>query len=183
MSTAELLSIAMLLRQRGEIDDRIAEIIGRPLRSGRLAEWIAAVIFDIELDDAAGAARHSGVDGRFRTGPLAGATVNIEHYPRDQGLLNMTDAEELDYYLVMTGPRGPAGNAPPWSIDQVYLFDAQALFDTMREHLRRIGIGTSVRSAYWYAAQIHPLPVNPALVLTADQSAALDVFKSEYSGT
>jgi hypothetical protein len=44
------------------------------MTSGHLGEWLAAQVFDIELEVTAAAA---GIDGRFRSGPLPGRTVNI----------------------------------------------------------------------------------------------------------
>ncbi|MCC3765362.1 hypothetical protein K3N28_20070 [Glycomyces sp. TRM65418] len=177
MDEAGLKSIAMLLRQRNEIDARIADIVGRPVAHGHLSDWIAAQIFDIELEPAANRA----IDGWFRSGPLAGRTVNIKHYTRNEGLLDMSDTDDLDYYLVMTGPRRGAarsGGHRPWTIDHVHLFDALALADTLRNSMRRIGVATSVRAEYWKAAEIHPDPVQPLLRLTAGQIAALDGFRS-----
>lgn len=67
-------------------------------------------------------------DGRFKYGPLAGMTVNIKWYLKQEGLLDMTAATEPDYYLVTTGPRGSATSSRdttrPWVIDHVYLFDS-----------------------------------------------------------
>jgi len=171
----ELKSIALLLRYRNDIDARIADIVGRPVAAGHLSDWIAATILDIELAPSADRA----VDGHFRSGPLAGRTVNVKHYTRNQGLLDVNDSDELDYFLVMTGPRGAASGAHrPWSIDHVHLFDAFALTETLRAEMRRIGTATSVRAAHWHAAEIHPRPANQALVLTADQALAFDAFKS-----
>lgn len=178
MDEAGLKSIAMLLRQRNEIDARITEIVGRPVAHGHLSDWIAAQIFDIELEPAANRA----VDGRFRSGPLAGCTVNVMHYTRNEGLLDMTESDELDYYLVMTGPRSAparsAGAHRPWTIDHVHLFDAQVLADALRTYMRRIGMATGVRAEYWKAAEIYPHPIEPILRLSADQIAALQGFRS-----
>jgi hypothetical protein len=161
MDEAGLKSIAMLLQARNEIDARIADIVGRPVVHGHLSDWIAAQIFDIELEPAAN-------------------TVNVKHYTRNEGLLDMTDSEELDYYLVMTGPRGgrSAGTHRPWTIDHVHLFDALDLADVLRTYMRRIGVATSVRAEYWHASEIYPVPAKPILRLTAAQIAALDGFRS-----
>lgn len=70
-----LAQAATLLRQRNAIDVELARLIHRPMTSGYLGEWIAAQIFDIELEASAVAA---GIDGRFRSGPLQGRTVNIK---------------------------------------------------------------------------------------------------------
>lgn len=66
---------AALLRERNEIDAELARLMHRPMTSGHLGEWIAAQIFDIELEASAVAA---GIDGRFRSGLWQGQTVNIK---------------------------------------------------------------------------------------------------------
>jgi hypothetical protein len=113
--------VAELLAQRNVIDADLAQIIGRPVASGHLGEWIAAAIFDIGLEASASA---PGVDGRFRTGALAGRTVNVKWYMAHQGLLDITEFPELDYYLVLAGPLTAAGSSRgasrPWCIDSVY---------------------------------------------------------------
>ncbi|MFB9661778.1 hypothetical protein ACFQS3_03555 [Glycomyces mayteni] len=178
MSSAEIKAIAMLLRARNAIDERIADVVGRPVVHGHLSDWIAAQVFDIALEPAA----NKVVDGFFRSGPLAGRSVNIKHYTRNQGMLDMTDSEELDTYLVMTGPRGgPSGSAGayrPWSIEHVYLFDAQGLYDTLHAEMRRIGVATSIPSRYWDQAEIHPVSRNANFPLSAEQTAALEEFRA-----
>ncbi|THV41871.1 hypothetical protein [Glycomyces buryatensis] len=176
MESAELVAIAMLLRQRNDIDARITDIVGRPLVHGHLSDWIAAQIFDIELEPGANRA----VDGWFRSGPLAGRTVNVKHYTRNEGLLDMTDSEELDYYLVMSGSRNGTTRAHrPWGIDRVHLFDAPELIDALHTYMRRIGVATSVRAEFWRAAEIYPNRVNRTLLLSPDQVAALEGFRSD----
>ncbi|NUQ87972.1 MAG: hypothetical protein HOQ43_05865 [Glycomyces artemisiae] len=176
MSSAEIKAIAMLLRARNAIDERIADVVGRPAAHGHLSDWIAAQVFDIALEPTADRA----IDGYFRTGPLAGRSVNIKHYPRNQGLLDMTDAEDLDTYLVLTGPRGTSAAAHrPWSIEHVYLFDAQGLYDTLHSEMRRIGVATSIPSRYWDQAEIHPVSRNANFPLSAEQTAALEEFRAD----
>jgi hypothetical protein len=62
-----------LLRGRNVIDAELAGLIQRPMTSGHLGEWVAAQVFDIELEASAVAA---GIDGRFRTGPLQCQTLH-----------------------------------------------------------------------------------------------------------
>jgi len=81
----------------------VASWIGR--KHGHIGEWIAARIFDIELETAGNAA---GYDGHFTTGALLGQTVNVKPYTRQQRILDMKSTAPLDYYLVFTGPRGAA---------------------------------------------------------------------------
>lgn len=42
MADKELQQIAELLRERNVVDAKIAAIIGRPMATGHLGEWIAA---------------------------------------------------------------------------------------------------------------------------------------------
>jgi hypothetical protein len=51
---------AALLRQRNEIDAELARLMQRPMTSGHLGEWIAAQVFDLELEPSAVTA---GIDG------------------------------------------------------------------------------------------------------------------------
>lgn len=102
--TSSLPRLAALVRQRNAIDEEIAALIGRPALPGRIGELIAAEVFDIELERSAAAA---GYDGVFRSGHLAGATVNVKFYPKREGLLDIPEAVP-DYFLVLTGPRSAA---------------------------------------------------------------------------
>ncbi len=45
--------VAELLGQRNAIDAQLAEVIGRPVASGHLGEWLAAEIFDVNLHPSA----------------------------------------------------------------------------------------------------------------------------------
>ena len=84
------------------IDAELAQLMQRPMTSGHLGEWIAAQVFEIELEASAAAA---GIHGRFRSGPLQDRTVNIKWYLKREGLLDTTESAALDYYLVLTGRR------------------------------------------------------------------------------
>src|SRR6266542_98337 len=97
--------IARLLHDRNSIDHEIAGIIHRPMAAGHLGEWLAAQVFDIVLEpnDVAVA-----IDGRFRSGPLTGRTVNVKWYLKRESLLDVSEAEVLDYYLVLAGPASAA---------------------------------------------------------------------------
>lgn len=85
--------IAQLLRERNGIDEEIAAITRRPMTSGHLGEWIAAQIFDIQLEQSAVAA---GIDGIFRSGPQQGRTVNIKRYLKRESLLDTSESTLLD---------------------------------------------------------------------------------------
>ena len=81
VDTDSLAGAAALLREPNEIDAKLARLMNRPMTSGHLGEWIGAQVFDIELEASAVAA---GIDGRFRSGPLQGRTVNIKWYLKRQ---------------------------------------------------------------------------------------------------
>jgi hypothetical protein len=172
-----LAQAAALLRERNAIDAELARLIQRPMTSGHLGEWIAAQVFDIELEASAVAA---GIDGRFRSGPLRGRTVNVKWYLKREGLLDTTEAPALDYYLVLTGPPSAAassrGTTRPWRIEAAFLFDARRLRaeQTMRGVKR--GIASSVIKQQWAAAEIYPSPVNTQLTVTPRQAAQLKLF-------
>jgi hypothetical protein len=124
----QMAHIARLLSQRNAIDDTIARVIRRPMTAGHLGEWIAAQVFDIELEQSAVTA---AIDGRFRAGPLQGCTVNVKWYLKQERLLDMNESSELDYYVVLTGPRSATlpsrGSTRPWCVDHVYLFHVPTL--------------------------------------------------------
>ena len=82
MDEDSLTRVGVLLRERNAIDGEIAWLIQRPMTSGHLGEWIAAQVFDIQLETSAAAA---GIDGRFRSGPLQDRTVNIKWYLKREG--------------------------------------------------------------------------------------------------
>jgi hypothetical protein len=136
----EIAQIARLLSQRNAIDDAIAAVIHRPMTAGHLGEWTAAQVFDIELEQSAVTA---AIDGRFRSGPLQGRTVNVKWYLKQEGLLDMSESSALGYYLVLTGPRSAAltsrSSTRPWRIDHVYLFDSPALLAEQRTRSQNRG--------------------------------------------
>src|SRR5690349_3012219 len=107
----------MLLRERNVIDARIGRLINRPMTAGHAGEWLASRIFDIELEPSSVA---KAIDGRFRTGPLAGRSVNVKWYLKRENLLDMTEDPALDYYLVLAGPKAGSRDdrtLRPWLID------------------------------------------------------------------
>lgn len=169
--------LSQLLHRRNGIDAEIAALIDRPMTAGHLGEWIAAQVFDIELERSANAA---AFDGRFRAGPLHDRTVNIKWYLKREGLLDMTTSEAVNYYLVMTGPPSTAassvGALRPWSIHNVYLFDTPQLIAEQRARGVKIGTASSVRSAQWAAAEIYPTATNTQLPVTSEQAAHLRLF-------
>lgn len=170
--------IAGLLRQRNAIDAEIALVIGMPMTSGHLGEWIASMVFDIDLEPSATA---EAIDGRFRSGPLAGRTVNIKWYLKREGLLDMTSSPALDFYLVLAGPAAAAassrGGTRPWTVEAVYLFDARQLRDEQAARGVQQGVASSVLRAQWDAAEIYPR-AGARLPLTAGQAGFLSLLRT-----
>jgi hypothetical protein len=70
-----LAELATLLRERNTLDARVGQLLDRPANTGHIGEWIAARIFDIQLETAANAA---GIDGK------------------QEGLLDMRSTTPLD---------------------------------------------------------------------------------------
>lgn len=174
---AELAELAALLRERNALDARLGRLLDRPVNTGSIGEWIAARIFDIELENAANVA---GYDGHFTTGALAGRTVNVKAYTRLEWMLDINPNAPLDHYLVFTGPKGAPvssrGTLRPFCIDGVYLFDAHRLHGELVERGVKIGIATSVRAAQWGQAQIYPEANNTLLVVSETQRSQLEMF-------
>lgn len=140
----EVTQVSQLLRSRNAVDGELAALIGRPMTSGHLGEWLAARIFPIELEASATAA---GIDGRFVEGVLAGQTVNVKWYLKHDGLLDLT-LPGPDLYLVLTGPRAATGSSRgqtrPWCVESVYLLDARELIDSQRRRGVKIGTASSI---------------------------------------
>jgi hypothetical protein len=176
----QLTLVAELLARRNEIDRDIAAVIKRPMTAGHLGEWIAAYTFDIQLEDSAVA---TAIDGVFRSGQLAGRTVNVKWYLKREGLLDMTTSDLLDYYLVLTGPPSAAassrGATRPWRIDNVYLFDAHRLLHEQRKRGVSTGTASSVRKSEWTGAEIYPASTNPILTLSEEQVRTLRLFADD----
>lgn len=174
---AELERLAGLLRSRGAVDGEIAAMVGRPAQLGHLGEYIAARVFGIELHMSASARGH---DGFFTSGALAGRSVNIKWYASHQRLLDLHPEPNADYYLVLTAPFTAAvssrGATRPWTIAAAYLFEVGKLYVDMRTRGARIGVASSVLAGHWEAAEIFPMPRNPALVLTQQQRELLTLF-------
>lgn len=91
----------------------------------------------------------------------------------------MTFDEELDCYLVLTGPRAAAsssrGGIRPSRIDSVYLFDARELRAALLAPGRAVGTASSVREELWAAAEIHPRP-SSRYQMSDEQRAGLAMF-------
>jgi hypothetical protein len=169
--------VAALLRERNAIDVELARFIHRPMTSGHLGEWIAAQVFGIELEASAVA---TGIDGRSRSGSLRGRTVNIKWYLKREGLLDTTESPALDYYLVLAGPRSPAGSSRGatrlWCIQAVYLFGARQLRSEQIARGVKRGVASSVIKQQWEAAEIYPSASNLGLAVTSQQAEQLRLF-------
>jgi hypothetical protein len=171
--------IAELLRERNLIDEEIAAITDRPMTSGHLGEWIASEVFDVELEQSAVA---TAIDGRFRSGPLQGRTVNIKWYLKREGLLDTTESGRLDYYLVLTGPPSAAASSRdatrPWCIEAVFLFDARQLRAEQIQRGVKRGVASSVLKRQWLEAEIYPSTSNHLLPISHEQAQLLALFRT-----
>lgn len=179
MDYAVLSHLGSLLAARNDLDREIAAVIGRPMTAGHLGEYIASKVFAIDLEPSASA---TAIDGRFTEGPLAGKTVNVKWYLKREGMLDLTNSDLLDYYLVLSGPASSAsssrGNVRPWVIASVYLFDARELGDDLLTRGRRVGVASSVRAEAWAAAEVYPKQ-HSSLPLSSSQVDALRLFGSD----
>lgn len=173
----DLSELAKLLRIRNSIDGAIARIIGRPAHSGHISEFVASSVFKIDLVDSAS---NRSIDGYFTEGLLAGKSVNVKWQATNQHLLDATRTEDVDYYLVLSGPRAPAGSSRgkhcPYEIRSVYVFDARELGRQIRLAGVKLGLATGVRRELWEAAEIYPDSRSPLLVLSQAQREMIELF-------
>jgi hypothetical protein len=174
-----LLNLAELIKKRNSLEEDITALIGRPADLGHIGEFIASKVFRITLHESA---THKGSDGYFSDGALEGRTVNIKWYARREGLLDINPDALPDYYLVLTGPKAFAvssrGKTRPWIIENVFLFEAHALVEELKQNGVKIGIAASLQQNLWAKAEIHPLHNNAALQLSEEQHIALALFSS-----
>jgi hypothetical protein len=166
---AQLAALAGLLRERAVIGDRISEIIKKAPHPGRIGEFIAARVFDIELHPHAA---HPGSDGVFRSGPLAGRSVNVKFYSRWDGQLEVRAHHAPDYILVLTRPAAKAGDTGPTSrclIASAFLFEYAALIAAGVKPV----VAASVREALWEEARIYAEASAKPLVAIDDRQRGL----------
>lgn len=177
-SASDIKRLSDLLRKYNEIGDAIAGVIGRPAERGHVGEYIAAHIFNITLERSA---RKRARDGRFNVGTLAGHTVNVKWYGKEEGVLDLQARGAPDYYLALTGPAGSAdssrGATRPWVIVSAYLFDTRRLLEDLRARRVKIRTGSSIRRALWTAAEVYPEPQNTTLTLSKEQRDLLALFR------
>jgi hypothetical protein len=109
-----------------------------------------------------------------------GRTVNIKWYLKREGLPDTTESPAPDYYLVLAGPRSPAGSSRgatrPWRIEAVYLFGARQLRSEQIARGVKRGVASSVIKQQWEAAEIYPSASNPGLAVTSQQAEQLRLF-------
>ncbi|MFG2008746.1 DUF6998 domain-containing protein [Micromonospora sp. NPDC048868] len=173
--TETLRQLAVLLRDRDELDARIAALTRRSAQPGDIGEFIAAQVFDIELADTA---NQAGYDGTFRTGSLAGRTVNVKAYGDAFAGLDISP-HHCDHYLILSGPARPPGAVRHhrWRISAAYLLDTRRLLDTLTVRGVKIGIATSIRRADLEVAQVFPTTgAHAPIRLTPEQTALLSLF-------
>jgi hypothetical protein len=173
----EIKQLAELIKQRNRIAHEITKITNRPAFIGHIGEYIASVVFDIQLEESASS---KAIDGFFKSGPLVGKSVNIKWYSKQDNLLAVTESGNLDYYLVMTGPKSPAesskGKVQPWEISFVYLFDEHELSRYLIENNRKFGPAVSIRKSLWEAAEIFPTENKKLYPISSKQRNLLDLF-------
>lgn len=173
----QLQQLAQLLAERNALDAKISAIIGRPAQLGHIGEYLVAAVFGLALHESA---THRGSDGCFRSGSLAGRSVNVKWYPKLEGLLDINPVHTPDNYLVLAGPRSAAlssrGATRPVVLHSVFLFDVPALLEELGRRGVKVGVATSVQRDQWERAEVYPTQRNPALPLRAEQRALLATF-------
>ena len=166
--------LSLLIKQKNEVDNDIAHITNRPAERGHTGEYIASCIFDIELQLSA---THKGSDGYFKSGTLAGKSVNVKWYGKQESILDINQHGLADYHLVMTGPKSPAvnsrGTTRPWVVTSCYLVDIKVLITQLKS---KIGIATSVPVRFWHDAEIYPEQRNNRLLISEEQKRLLQLF-------
>jgi hypothetical protein len=176
----ELVHLAELLKRRNALECEITQVIARPASIGHIGEFIASRIFDISLEYSASA---KGIDGHFKGGTLAGRSVNVKWYALREGMLDIAPEILPDYYLVLVGPRASAmssrGRTRPWTIESVFLFNANSLAEELKTRGVKLGIACSVASSFWSQAEVHPNQTNSNLLLSPEQRQQLTLFRAE----
>ena len=176
--SAQLVRLAVLIKQKNTADEEISANTERPATLGQTAEYVAARIFAIRLDESTAG---RGSDGEFVDGPLAGHTVNVRWYPLPTGTLELVTRETIpDYYLVLTGlEHGPISSrlSPrPGLISSVHLFAAADLHASLRLRNLTAGIRTTVTPAKWQAAEVYTEDANAELIVSTEQRRDLRLF-------
>jgi len=182
ITQSDLYKLSDLLSKMNSLGKRISEITGRPATRGHTGEYIASLIFDIELEESATA---KGFDGLFRSGNLAGCTVNIKWYGKLEHMLDINPEAVPDYYLVLTGPESPPlssrGSIRPWVIDHVFLFNGLELLSGLKARGVGIGVATSVQKHKWQEAEIYPNQRNAVFRMTDEQMKTVLAVGSDWA--
>lgn len=180
----QLEKLAKLIRDKNKIETEMSGIIGRPALIGHVGEYIASHIFNIELEKSA---NNRSIDGQFTESSLSGKTVNIKFYGKQECILDITPYNLPDFYLVLTGPKSGAvssrGTTRPWTINSVFLFDANELVTKLKTKNVKIGVATSVRTQMWEDAMVFPHQKNSKLTLSEVQKGLLKLFSDENTKT
>lgn len=181
ISQSDLDKLSKLLAELNSIGEKISEITQRPATIGHTGEYIASHVFDIELEEAANA---KGIDGHFRSGSLAGRSVNVKWYGKLEFMLDINPDALPDYFLVMTGPKAKVltskGGIRPWLIDFVFLFNAAELMIVLKARGVKIGVATSVRKHEFQDSEIYPNKRHKDFLMTNEQMGKHMVFGSGF---
>jgi hypothetical protein len=165
--------LAELLRAR----NTVANLLGESVSLSTVGESLATDIFGLTRLPPTSEREATCV---FAHQPLTGKTVVVQWYPRREGFLNLRPESAPDYYLVLAGPKQESSTTRalvnPWIIRSVHLFHTQELLAALRERGVQIGSHTSVISPLWERSEIFPFPHNPALLLTDEQRALIQLF-------
>ena len=174
----DLIQLADLIKARNTVASKIATLIGRPALVGHIGEYIASRIFGIALEESAS---QKGIDGHFIEGQLAGHSVNVKWYTKQESSLDLAREHGPDFYLILAGPisseTSSRGSVRPWVIKTIHLFDARELVSLLRSRGVKIGEATSVRQQLWSKAEIYPIQRNTRLVVTDKQCKLLALFQ------
>ena len=169
--------LSALVAERNATSTKIAAIIGRPAQLGHLGEFIASELFGIALEASA---NNKGFDGRFTYGALTGKTVDVKTYAKREGIVDLRTADLPDYYLVLSGPPGPAssskGQDRPWLLSGIHLFNAAELVAALQSRNLKVGVAASVARVHWDAAEVYPRCACRLLSLTEQQCEWLSGF-------
>ncbi len=182
ISQSDLDKLSNLLSEMNSIGESISEITQRPATIGQSGEYIAAEVFDIELEESASA---KGIDGHFRSGTMAGRTVNVKWHSKLEYMLDINPDALPDFFLVMTGPKAKTpiskGGIRPWLIEFVFLIDAAELLIELEARGVKIGTATSVRKHEFQAAEIYPNQRSMGYRMTDEQNAKIMAFGSGFA--
>ena len=71
------------------------------------------------------------------------------------------------------------GRTRPWTIESVFLFNANSLAEELKTRGVKLGIACSVASSFWSQAEVHPNQTNSNLLLSPEQRQQLTLFRAE----